>query len=84
VCLLRLYKVWRISGTSLGVNLSWAPILYDHGSSVVLCGGKFHFCCGTAIYSYAVSILLLLLFIIMRSSDPYKAKSPLDIELVNG
>ena len=48
------------------------------------CGGKFHFCCGTAIYSYAVSILLLLLFIIMRSSDPNKAKSPLDIELVNG
>jgi hypothetical protein len=29
-------------------------------------------------------VLLLLLLFIMRSSDPYKARSPLDIELVNG
>jgi hypothetical protein len=29
-------------------------------------------------------LLLLLLLLFMRSSDPYKARSPLDIELVNG
>jgi len=29
-------------------------------------------------------VVIYLFLFIMRSSDPYKAKSPLDIELVNG
>jgi hypothetical protein len=38
--------------------------------------------CNPHVYSNSQRILLLLF--IMRSSDPYKARSPLDIELVNG